>query len=802
MTICPCDHHVHPGTLDIPPGLTRIPRQIAGFVDWRAALLRAASGHPALATWTAREPNDLGVLLLEMWAYACDVVSFADETIAHEAYLRTARRDRSLRELTALLGYRPRPAVAATVDLAVAATGRQPILLPAGTAFRSGAVGDEPPQLFELGADVQVHPLANAFRLAQLPEIEVGESAPEGAVTVEFSELAAIRVGRAVDTEQVIWVSAADESWFVRPADAEPVKGPGPARTVIAFDPPLDVPAATDWRDIEVRVADRTLALWTLDVTGYASQVGVSGDGTELTLDGLHRIFAVGDRVVVRRGDHHRNFTVDAVTEVTYHFTPDASFTINGDTVPLPGVTGPVTRITLDTELNDAARQGPGDTETWDDSIASELGVLAVWRRVAVAEVPLRATVPATADPLPLDGPLDEPEPPFAPDRFALVDRDRRAVTSPGALNWDTETVLLDEATWDPPLRHPVRLAGNLVLATRGETVVGEVLGSGDAGVPNQRFALANSPLTYLGTAAGTSGELATSTLTVRVDGIRWDEVPNFYGTGPDDRVYVTEPTDDGGTEVVFGDGVYGARLPTGAGNVVADYRFGAGAVHPPAESISQLAEPVDGITGVVNPVAAYGGAEAETPDELATAAPASALLLGRAISLPDFEAAARIPGVRAVSARFDWEPSRLRSAVVVAFVGDPSLAEGIVGRLRAMAERSVPISAMAATEVAIAVQLVLTADPRRLAADVEAAVRDRLIGEGGLLTPEGLGIGAPLFRSRLLAEVTAVEGVTRVDDVLVDGAAFLATAVVPGPSEYLDGTAGLAVTITEGVDG
>ena len=108
-------------------------------------------------------------MLIEMWAYVCDVLAFYDETIAHESYLRTARRDPSVRMLVGLLGYRPRPAVAAQVRLAVKARAGRPIVLPVGTGVRSSAFGTEPPQVFELDADTRVHPLLNGWRLRPDP---------------------------------------------------------------------------------------------------------------------------------------------------------------------------------------------------------------------------------------------------------------------------------------------------------------------------------------------------------------------------------------------------------------------------------------------------------------------------------------------------------------------------------------------------------------------------------------------------------------------------------------------------------
>ena len=82
-----------PAPLAIDAGLATIPRQIATFAQFRHAML-AAPARPPLAHWRARGDQDLGVMLIEMWAYVCDVVAFYDETIAHESYLRTARRAR------------------------------------------------------------------------------------------------------------------------------------------------------------------------------------------------------------------------------------------------------------------------------------------------------------------------------------------------------------------------------------------------------------------------------------------------------------------------------------------------------------------------------------------------------------------------------------------------------------------------------------------------------------------------------------------------------------------------------------
>src|SRR5438045_4509803 len=107
-------------------------------------------------------------MLLEMWASVLDVVGFSAARIANVSYLHTAVLPLSAQRLVALLGYRPKPAVSTAVRLAALADGADPVLLPAGTAFRSEAFGNEPPQVFETGAAATIWPQRNSWRLAPI----------------------------------------------------------------------------------------------------------------------------------------------------------------------------------------------------------------------------------------------------------------------------------------------------------------------------------------------------------------------------------------------------------------------------------------------------------------------------------------------------------------------------------------------------------------------------------------------------------------------------------------------------------
>ncbi|MFD0346184.1 hypothetical protein ACFQ0M_09130 [Kitasatospora aburaviensis] len=148
---------------------------------------------------------------------------------------------------------------------------------------------------------------------------------------------------------------------------------------------------------------------------------------------------------------------------------------------------------------------------------------------------------------------------------------------------------------------------GNVVHATHGETRA-EVLGSGDAAVPGQRFALRSGPLTHVSAPTPTG---VASTLEVTVDAVRWPEQPRFLGLGPDDRGYVTETDERGATTVVFPDGTAGRRPPTGTENIRARYRTGIGAAgNTAAGRITLLATKPLGVRDVVNPLPATGGTD------------------------------------------------------------------------------------------------------------------------------------------------------------------------------------------------
>jgi len=106
---------------------------------------------------TTRDAGDPALAFLDAWAVVGDVLTFYQERIANEAYLRTATERRSVLELARLVGYKPRPGVAAGVFLAYTLDDNfeEEVIIPAGSRVQSIPGPDELPQSFETGEDLQ-----------------------------------------------------------------------------------------------------------------------------------------------------------------------------------------------------------------------------------------------------------------------------------------------------------------------------------------------------------------------------------------------------------------------------------------------------------------------------------------------------------------------------------------------------------------------------------------------------------------------------------------------------------------------
>ncbi len=316
--------------------------------------------------------------------------------------------------------------------------------------------------------------------------------------------------------------------------------------------------------------------------------------------------------------------------------------------------------------------------------------------------------------------------------------------------------------------RETVQILGNVVAATHGESR-DEPIGSGDADRVNQTFQLWQSPLTWLPSDTPLG---ATPTLEIRVDGLLWreaDGASSLAGRGPRERVYITGTTGDGRTTVTFGDGVHGARLPTGQENVRARYRFGTGrAANVQADRITQAITRPLGVTAVTNPRPASGGADADGPALTRRTIPLAVGALDRLVSVRDYEDFSRSrAGIGRASAVELFDGRRRMLHVTVAGTADVLITEDaqVLGTLRAAlaeygdARLPVRVDARELVLLLLAARVKLTS--AYTWAWVEPRLRAALLRRLGF---EGRELGRPAHLSEVLAVAQAVPGVDYVD--------------------------------------
>jgi hypothetical protein len=313
--------------------------------------------------------------------------------------------------------------------------------------------------------------------------------------------------------------------------------------------------------------------------------------------------------------------------------------------------------------------------------------------------------------------------------------------------------------------RTSMRLNANVARATHGETTQ-EVLGSGDGSQANQRFVLKKPPLTYVSssTPSGSAG-----TLELRVDGVRWSEAPSLYGLDERSESYIVRLDDEARAAVIFGDGLSGARLPTGRENVTAIYRTGIGPDgEVPANAITLLQTRPLGVRSVANPLPSSGAAAPEQLEDARANAPFAVLTLDRVVSLRDYEDFARaFAGIGKARAVVLAAPgSRLVHITVGSATGKPvdetsDLYKNLVDAIEQSSDRTEPFVVQSYRPVFFKIEASVLVDDRYLVADVFAKVRETLQAAFSFAKR---GFAQPVTAAEVTAIMQSVSGVVAVD--------------------------------------
>jgi predicted phage baseplate assembly protein len=428
------------------------------------------------------------------------------------------------------------------------------------------------------------------------------------------------------------------------------------------------------------------------------------------------------------------------------------------------GLSGKVTRVVLK-----AAPGGTAPTSAIDQYLMRETSVHTASQRLELAELPIERLAAGTSA-IELENIVPDLEPGR---RVVLVgERSGDFEGVPGVEDLELSSVgqgafsILYLVT---PLaysykRSTVRIHANVVAATHGESRA-EVLGSGDASVPFQVFFPKRNPITYVSSSQSASG--GASTLDVRVNGVRWHEASSFYPLGPADRRFIIRLNDEGRSEVQFGDGTHGARLPTGVENVAARYRSGVGTVGlVGADRITLLPRTPLGVRAVTNPIASCGAQDPETRDAARDHAPGTVRTLERIVSLTDFEDfAGTFSGIG--KARADWVWAGSQRVVHVTVAGPdgadvgPEVLDNLIAAIGRARVPHVPARVTPFARLFFSLTANLTIDPDRESDTVLAAADAAL---RAAFSFRERAFAQRVATSQVIAVLERVEGVVAVD--------------------------------------
>lgn len=313
-----------------------------------------------------------------------------------------------------------------------------------------------------------------------------------------------------------------------------------------------------------------------------------------------------------------------------------------------------------------------------------------------------------------------------------------------------------------------VRIHANVVPVSHGETKT-EILGGSDGVSPHQAFELKNPDVTRIAGATGSSIEL-----TVRVNGVLWDLVPDFHGATPEARIARTQADANHKMTVVFGGETRGAVPPSGSRNITASYRTGLGRVgdaEPGRLGRIRKASPI--LNSVTNLLPLSGGTDPASLEDMRRQATRPILTFDRAVSLRDHaDLALLFPGITQASAR--WLDRGAIELIAADANGQPPAdTKALRAFLDTRRDDGIPLVILTPQPINISLALRVERERSWLADAVRLAVTEALLSNDktapGLFTFAARAFSAPQSLSGLYANLLELEGVTGIEATRFD---------------------------------
>jgi|HubBroStandDraft_6_1064221.scaffolds.fasta_scaffold19995_2 hypothetical protein len=743
-------------------GLSAVEYRVGTYAHFLEAMKEAIAGAPELRPyWTARNTSDYGIALLAMWAYVADILTFYQERIANEAFLRTALQPESVTALAALLGYKPSPGVAAEADLVFLLDKLKQVQIPIGLRVQSVPGQNQKPQKFETVQAISADAAFNQLQIFPQPHsyapfaqnstgavlLSATKGLAQGTKLVVFdgtyTELKSIAGLPVANTQQLLNWNPAIQSSALNGSTA----GVAPYGRQFRL---FGNNAPSSYMQPAVDTTAPGGISWSFITSPYTFSPFIPA-GT-FALDATYNDIKPGSQFLISAPQASppvaflASVKSVASTPATYGPLQDTVSWVSFETWPAQALQP--SQVTL-YELTQPPLQlydfmyGPDISgATFFIPISQMASALSLNRSLILDDASVNPTAVNVTACNQIDADGDG-----VPDHWAV------AFTPDLTRTLDTSTAFF---------------YGNVALSTHGETVANEVLGSGDASQTFQSFRPKKNPVTFVHQAGASNG--AADTLQLLINGVYWKEVDELYGNTGKDQVFSTS-IDSEGMIVQLGDGLTGAQAPTGRSNVLATYRQGIGVVgNVPAGTLKTLLDKPVGLKSVINPVAANGGADPESLNQSRTNAPNTVRTFGRIVSLQDFADQARqYAGIAKAAAVSEWSGEDQVAYLTVAGVDgaeivDPTFSDLVSDlNMRRDPNRSMRVRSYIQINIQVAAQI--DVDPTRVPSDVQVAAQTALIN---YLSFDNLQFGQPIHLSSIYEVLQAVPGVVAADVLLL----------------------------------